>query len=119
MFVFCKRYYQKKMIDINSEYLAIISAILNQNIHCHYKAFAFGSRVKGTSRKHSDLDIVLKNTQLLSQVELAEIKILFMESDIPFRVDLSQWDALSTRFQRCIDEELELISENYVFNNGK
>lgn len=102
------------MIDIDSEHLAIISTILNQNILQHYKAFAFGSRVKGTSRKHSDLDIVIKGTELLSQVELAEIKMLFMESDLPFRIDLSQWDTLSTRFQKCIEGELELISDNYV-----
>ena len=53
--------------------------------------WAFGSRVQGTSRPHSDLDLVVFSTPEEGP-RIAALREAFEESDLPFRVDLFVWE---------------------------
>lgn len=69
-------------------------------------AWAFGSRVKGTSRPESDLDLVVFASPAQRR-QVSDLKEALDESDLPFLVDLHVWDELPERFH-------ELIRKGYV-----
>ena len=65
---------------------------------------AYGSRVKGTSRPSSDLDLVaFAGPQQHRQV--AELREAFEESNLPFRVDVLVWDEVPASFRDEIARE--------------
>ena len=72
-----------------------------------YQFFAFGSRVKGTYKKFSDLDLVYKDDIPLNVV--SHIEEDFEESDLPFTVDLVDWRHCSEDFRRLIESTMEKI----------
>jgi predicted nucleotidyltransferase len=86
-----------------------ITNILQRHLSLNEQVFAFGSRVKGTARKNSDLDLVIKAENALPLQKITAIKEDFANSDILFRVDISDWNLLSDSFKRCIDNEKLLI----------
>ena len=51
-----------------------------------YQFFAYGSRVKGTARKFSDLDLCYQEN--IPSYKVVEIEEKLEESDLPFRVEL-------------------------------
>ena len=63
----------------------------------------FGSRTKGTYQKFSDLDICLKDK--ISDYDYEILKEKFEESDIPFTVDLVQYDYVTDDFKKIIDTQ--------------
>lgn len=65
------------------------------------EVWAFGSRVKGTSRPASDLDLAILIPPG-GDVRLAALREALEESDLPFRVDLLEWESLPESFRREI-----------------
>lgn len=98
--------FSKKMINASQENLLILTKILNKHLPQDAVVYAFGSRIKGSSRQYSDLDITIKTQDQLPNKIMIEVKDELMESDIPFRVDVSQWNNLSINFKNCIKDEL-------------
>ena len=72
--------------------------------------WAFGSRVKFTSRPDSDLDLAAFITPE-QKGRLAAFKEALDESDLPFRVDLLDWNNLPENFKRNIENEHMVIGE--------
>lgn len=70
------------------------------------RAFAFGSRVHGTARPFSDLDLVVQSDAPLELVRLGALRSAFSESDLPIKVDVVDWSQLSPAFQRAIEREM-------------
>ncbi len=66
--------------------------------------WAYGSRVKGSARAQSDLDLVAfaSPEQRLSVFVLKEA---LEESNLPFRVDLLIWDDIPESFHREIERD--------------
>jgi predicted nucleotidyltransferase len=75
--------------------------ILQQHVP-EAKVYAFGSRVKLTAKAHSDLDLlVVAETEIpLGRMHLLEEA--FAESDLPFRVDVLDWHAISAEVREQI-----------------
>jgi uncharacterized protein len=71
------------MLQLENRHQTIISEILNKH---PYRFFAYGSRVKGTARKLSDLDLCYQEN--LSDALVFQIEEEFKESDLPFLVEL-------------------------------
>ena len=71
---------------------------------------AYGSRVVGTARKYSDLDISIVGDEKLDRFRLMELRNAFDESDLPIRVDVHDWHSTSAEFQRIIEERYEVIA---------
>jgi predicted nucleotidyltransferase len=71
--------------------------------------WAFGSRVKGTSRPWSDLDLVAF-THAEQRLQVSLLKEALEESNLPFRVDLLEWDGLPERFKANIKAGYVILS---------
>jgi type I restriction enzyme, S subunit len=97
-------------IDITTEQRKALLVLLRSFIP-GVAVWAYGSRVKWTSRPNSDLDLVVftspEKRSLVSELkdELAE------SSNIPFLVDLHVWDEIPDRFREIIRKEYVVVQE--------
>lgn len=96
------------MIDIKSEYLDLIKFILNKHV-ADCEVWAFGSRVNGTPKLYSDLDLVIIGSKKIEKKILYAIENDFEESILPFRVDVLDWFRISENFQKIIKSNFEII----------
>ncbi len=91
------------MIDVTPHHLDIVHCILGKYLpEC--EARVFGSRYTGTAKLYSDLDIAFVGHEKLDWRLLADIKEEFQESELPFRVDILDWNAISAEFRKVIEE---------------
>jgi predicted nucleotidyltransferase len=97
------------MLDVSAEHLGLIVALLGEHVP-GAEVLAFGSRVRGGAKKHSDLDLVVRSAGRLSLSTLGELRLAFQESDLPFRVDVVDWHAISDSFRSIIAERFETIA---------
>ena len=96
------------MIAISSEEFEIIIKILNAHIK-KGKVYAFGSRYKNNNRKFSDFDIAIDTGEKLSFEFLNILKDAFEESDLPYRVDIIDYNNISDKFKKIVDGGKEII----------
>lgn len=96
------------MIDLAPEYLEKVRSLLRQHVpQCEVRAF--GSRVSGTTKNYSDLDLAVVGSGKLNGDTLSHLKEAFEESDLPFRIDVLDWHATSPEFQKVIEKQYEVI----------
>lgn len=98
------------MIDLAPEHRAIVESILSRRLPGR-KVLAFGSRAKGRARKHSDLDLAIVGPAP-DDLTLAELRLDFEESDLPFKVDVLVLDDLEPRWRREVERASESIFGN-------
>lgn len=60
------------------------------------KIFIFGSRAKETNRQFSDIDIAIKDSKINSSA-LAMARFELEESNLPYKVDLVNFDELDEK----------------------
>jgi predicted nucleotidyltransferase len=96
------------MVDLSFNYLTIVKDILHQFLPNH-EVWAFGSRVTGTAKKYSDLDITIITNQPLDFGVLGDIRDAFSKSDLPFKVDVVDWATTSTEFREIIKNKYQVI----------
>ncbi|HEB77006.1 MAG TPA: nucleotidyltransferase domain-containing protein [Methylothermaceae bacterium] len=65
------------------------------------EVWAYGSRVKGSARPWSDLDLVVFATPR-QHAAVSALREALEESDLPFRVDLFLWDEIPEAFREEI-----------------
>lgn len=63
----------------------------------------FGSRIHGTAKPWSDLDLAIKAESALDWKMLEEIKEAFQDSELPFRVDVLDWNDIMDAFCEAIE----------------
>jgi len=96
------------MIAVSDSELKIIKGILQTNVpDCKVKAF--GSRIDGTFKENSDLDLAVVGESKLGFSKMGELKLSFEESDLPFRVDVLDYSSISQNFRNIIDSNFEII----------
>ena len=84
------------------------------------EARAFGSRVSWTARETSDLDLVLMAESPLDAGRMAALRAAFAGSDLPFRVDVADWAAVSEDFRGIINENsVTILKNNYGAVNAR
>ena len=98
------------MISLTENEIQIIKDILKKHIK-YGKVYLFGSRVKGTNKKFSDIDIVIDINAKLSLNEMSRIKDDFEESDLIYIADIIDYNAVDNSFKSIIDNEKVLIYE--------
>ncbi|TNJ39685.1 nucleotidyltransferase domain-containing protein [Chlorobaculum thiosulfatiphilum] len=70
----------------------------------------FGFRIHGTAKPWSDLDLAIKADSALDWKLLAEFKETFQESELPFRVDVLDWNDITETFRKAIENScLEIL----------
>ena len=101
----------KSNIDVTKKEFSIIGDIIENNAG-NYTVWAFGSRVDGTARKYSDLDLVFIGSTKMSNVDYSILKEKFEESMLNFRVDIVDWHT-------CTDKFKNIIPKKYVILKGQ
>jgi type I restriction enzyme S subunit len=88
-------------IDLDDSHLQEILNLLAEYLP-DKRILAFGSRVRHTARPHSDLDLAILDDKPTGLSRLGLIRDAFEASDLPFRVDLLDWQRLTPEFQQII-----------------
>jgi len=91
-------------IDISADQWRIISAIVKTHLP-DKTVWAFGSRVKHTSKPYSDLDLIIIGDDAIPLNVLASLGNAFADSDLPFKVDLLDWATVSQEFRTVIEND--------------
>ena len=74
------------------------------------EVWAYGSRVKGTARAASDLDLVTFASAGQNEA-VSRLREAFDESALPFRVDLFVWDKVPKEFRKNIEEARVVVQK--------
>jgi len=94
-------------LSINPEELKIIQEILQNNLKQKANVWVFGSRANNTAQKYSDLDLLIDNMgQPISLNLLANLTEAFDESNLPYKVDIVDYNSISDEFKENIRESL-------------
>ena len=96
------------MIDVPERHLETVKRILAEYAGGH-EVRAFGSRVNGPAKDYSDLDLAILGNGKLTRREKMLLREAFEESDLPFRVDVIDYHAVSESFQAIIDNDYSII----------
>ena len=95
-------------LDLTAPDLDEVKAILRAHVP-DIEVRAFGSRVAGTARKTSDLDLALMTEAPLDLDLLGTLRDALSESDLPFRVDLVDWARTGEDFRRVISQRFVVL----------
>lgn len=68
------------------------------------EVWAFGSRVSGTARRYSDLDLALKQREPLDRIARRHLMERLSASELPFRVEVVDYRTAEPEFQAVIDQ---------------
>ncbi len=91
--------------------LETVRGILRKHVPGH-EVWAFGSRVHGRNlKKFSDLDLAVITDEPLDPFVVADLKEAFVESDLPFKVDVLDWSTVNERFRTIIQAEHIILAQ--------
>ncbi len=101
------------MIDLSPYQLDIVINILKNHVpKCEVRAF--GSRYKWTAKDYSDLDLVVVGNKKLDKKIIYDLQESFSESELPIRVDVLDWHAISDEFKQIINQGYEVIQKKTI-----
>jgi len=90
------------MLDLKPHELETVRNILNRFVP-EAEIIVFGSRIHGTAKPWSDLDLAIKAESALDWKLLEDMKEAFQNSELPFRVDILDWNEITDAFCRAIE----------------
>lgn len=88
--------------DSDEKIIKRILGMYNEN----YEFYYYGSRVKGTFEKSSDLDILIKGNKEMPYSEKDTLEVLFDHSDLSFVVNFSDYYTITEDFYKLIEKDL-------------
>lgn len=92
-------------LDLEDRYKEfIINSILK--IIPNVEIYVYGSRVKGTAVKYSDVDIALKSEEEIPFDTVLKLKAFFNDSTFPYMVDIIDLNSISENFKNRIQKDL-------------
>lgn len=86
-----------------AEVKKIIYSFLNPKTD---RVFIFGSQVAGKTRKFSDIDIGIKSSKAIPWWKLAAIDEALEESNLPYTVDVVDFNLVSEKFKKVAEKNL-------------
>ena len=97
------------MINASEKELEIIKNIIKKYLpNCEVRVF--GSRITKKFKKFSDIDMALVSPNKIDTLALAHIKLDFEDSDLPYRVDILDWNTISPEFKKVIEKKYEVLN---------
>lgn len=90
---------------VTCDELNIIKSILS-NFKDKYKFFLYGSRVKGNFSTLSDLDLLIQGENITNFSDIETLKTLFDNSNLPYIVNISDYNTLDINFYNLIKKDL-------------
>ena len=99
-------------LDLPPRYRRIVQALLREHVP-DAEAWAYGSRVNGSSHEGSDLDLVLRSPtlELIPSGRLADLAEAFEQSNIPILVQAHDWARLPESFHQEIERDYVVVQE--------
>ena len=91
----------ERVLAVSADHLRIVCDIL-QRLIPHCQVWAFGSRVTGTHKDYSDLDLAIITDAPLDITTSANVSDAFSQSDLPYKVDVVEWATTSESFRNMI-----------------
>jgi predicted nucleotidyltransferase len=99
------------MTNVSRKHLETIKRILAEYVgDCEVRAF--GSRVIGPAKDHSDLDVAVVARNKIKRRAKMLLREAFEESDLPFRVDVIDYNAVSDEFRAIIDAKYDILQKS-------
>ena len=98
------------MIDLDARHIESVKRILEAYVP-GIEVRVFGSRVSGTARKFSDLDLALVAAENIPFDRIEALKDAFADSSLPFQVDALDWHAIGSSFRKVIEKKYEVVQE--------
>lgn len=96
------------MIDLSPEHIALLKQLITKHLSdCEIRVF--GSRIHGTAKPYSDIDIALKCGSQIDRKTMSRLKESLQESTLPIRVDVLDWESISEEFRRVIETGYEVL----------
>ena len=99
-----------RAIDLTARQHRTVLALLSRYLP-NTTVWAYGSRVKWTSRPASDLDLVAF-AEPEQAARVTELREAFDESDLPFQVDLFMWRDVPVDFRKRIEVEHVVLKKS-------
>jgi predicted nucleotidyltransferase len=99
-------------IDLSLDHARMVLDILDAHLPADVAVWVFGSRVTGHARPYSDLDLAIDAGRRLTIDETAILREAFDESDLPYRVDVVDWQAISAEFRSLIAADRRLFARS-------
>lgn len=98
-------------IDVKAKHLEMLNDILRKELgnDSKVKVYAFGSRAKRVARKFSDLDLAIDNNGEKCPSIVMRLRGEFMDSDLPFKVDVIDLNGISKSFYDAIKADLTAL----------
>ncbi len=91
------------MLDLTPEQLTLLRNIFA--VRLPQRAIrAFGSRVTGRAKPHSDIDLVVMGEEPIPDLTLAELHADLDDSDLPFRVNVVLWPDAPPSLREAIEQ---------------
>ena len=91
-------------LQLSPEHLRMVREVL-----AHWlpdaQVLAFGSRVSGTARKFSDLDLAIVSSTPLDWRLLGKVRDAFEDSDLPICVDVIDWGQTDDAFKALVEAQ--------------
>ena len=97
-------------IDIKPHDWEELTGIL-ETIVPEYDVRAFGSRVEGTAKPYSDLDLAIITVKPLPLSKKADLREALDQSDLSIKVDIIDWSTISANFRKIIEQKNLLIQK--------
>ena len=88
--------------------LSLLQNILKRYVP-EFKVWAFGSRVTGTHKPFSDLDLALVGDEPLAIETRAALVEALSNSSLPYKVDLVDWASTTDSFKEIIEKQKLVI----------
>ena len=98
-------------LEIRPDHLKIVEEILEKHLPDR-EVWAFGSRVNGTAKETSDLDLVVIAETPLDFQRLGSLRDDFSESNLPYKVDVVDWAKIGETFREIIQKEKVVIQKD-------
>lgn len=98
------------MIDLAPHHLETVLRILSEHVpHCEVRAF--GSRATWEAQEHSDLDLAIDCGSQADVTIIGQLKEAFEESNLPIRVDVVDWHAITESFRASIESHSVVVQQ--------
>ncbi len=93
-------------IDLQPADRAILRDVLDTCLPAGVRVWAFGSRVTGSARRYSDLDLAVEADQKVPFDVLSRLAEALSESDLTIKVDVVDLKAIDPAFRGLIAADM-------------
>jgi predicted nucleotidyltransferase len=98
-------------LDLPADHRRAVLKILRAHLPPSTKSWVFGSRTSGRARRYSDLDLAIDAGRQLTLDEIATLAEAFSDSDLPYRVDVIDWQGIDDRWRQTIAAQRIALTE--------